>query len=184
MINNPQKYTVFATFSVEEVMPLLSVASLGRHRFCKDGQEWNVNLSSTRFIAFANSLRCVCCGIKGSIFKLESNNDSKPHLNLYAVLPDGEEILMTRDHIFPCCKGGKDCASNVQTMCQLCNFLKCRDEITLEDLRERRVIADRKTINDLLYKIQKQRDNLKRLAKQLGEIGKSNKERKHEHASD
>ena len=37
---------------------------------------------------------------------------------------NGEEILMTKDHILPRSKGGIDDISNYQTMCKLCNEAK------------------------------------------------------------
>lgn len=42
------------------------------------------------------------------------------HWNLYA-LKEGEEVLMTKDHIIPKSKGGRNHLSNYQPMCQKCN---------------------------------------------------------------
>ena len=50
--------------------------------------------------------------------------DKSYHLNLYAVDDNGDEILMTKDHIIPRSKGGIDDISNYQTMCRLCNEAK------------------------------------------------------------
>lgn len=50
--------------------------------------------------------------------------DVSYHLNLYAVDENGKEILMTKDHIIPKSKGGKDHISNYQTMCVRCNMTK------------------------------------------------------------
>lgn len=74
---------------------------------------------------FTKGLRCVCCGIEGQYFaKEKSGKDKSYHLNLYAVDDDGNEVLMTKDHIIPKSKGGKDHISNYQTMCEACNFAK------------------------------------------------------------
>ena len=50
--------------------------------------------------------------------------DKAYHLNLYAVDNNGDEILMTKDHILPHSKGGADDINNYQTMCKLCNEAK------------------------------------------------------------
>ena len=42
----------------------------------------------------------------------------------YAIDGNGKEVLMTKDHIFPHNKGGKNNISNYQTMCVKCNVAK------------------------------------------------------------
>lgn len=74
---------------------------------------------------FTKGLRCSCCGIEGKYFAKEKHlGDGHFHLNLYGVDKDGNEVLMTKDHIIPASKGGKDDISNYQTMCRRCNELK------------------------------------------------------------
>lgn len=74
---------------------------------------------------FTKGLKCVCCGIEGQYFaKEKGGKDGSYHLNLYAVDSDGNEVLMTKDHIIPKSKDGKDHISNYQTMCEVCNVAK------------------------------------------------------------
>lgn len=66
---------------------------------------------------------CVCCGRKGAYYALECNeklNPNRAHFNLYSE----DDVLMTKDHILPKSKGGKDCIDNMQTMCVICNKQK------------------------------------------------------------
>ena len=78
---------------------------------------------------FVKGYECVNCGLKGSFFALERNRDvihngTRYHLNLYAINEYGEEVLMTKDHILPKSKGGKNHLDNYQTMCINCNNKK------------------------------------------------------------
>ena len=76
---------------------------------------------------------CVSCGVEGSYFvkerhqsaKKKKYNDALPyHLNLYATTEDGEEVLMTKDHVIPYAKGGSNSVDNMVAMCTTCNFDK------------------------------------------------------------
>jgi hypothetical protein len=74
---------------------------------------------------FAKGTKCVCCGIEGKYFAKEKGRNAKSyHLNLYAIDKDGNEVLMTKDHIVPKSKGGHDHIDNYQTMCEVCNMAK------------------------------------------------------------
>jgi 5-methylcytosine-specific restriction endonuclease McrA len=88
-----------------------------------------IKTTSLRYKLFKQKgTRCVSCGLVGSFFALErdklASEDVGWHLNLYAVDKDGSEVLMTKDHIFPKSRGGKDTLENLQTMCTVCNFKK------------------------------------------------------------
>lgn len=98
--------------------------------FVVDGQ---VHKRSQRIeLFFEKGITCVECGIKGSVFWLESNvKKESPHLNLYAVKND-KFVLMTKDHIFPKSKGGENILENYQTMCQICNMKKSNKIITVK----------------------------------------------------
>lgn len=107
-----------------------------------------IMLISQRYFLFNHNHVCVRCGLEGLFFAKERSakrikvqvpgegrhniqfrplNDERAnwHLNLYALklLQDGSfrEVLMTKDHIIPRAKGGKDIMSNYQTMCSICN---------------------------------------------------------------
>lgn len=82
--------------------------------------------NSDRFQTFfTKGIKCSCCGIEGKYFVKEKNkNDAAYHLNLYAIKDNGEEVLMTKDHIIPKSKGGMDNIDNYQTMCIDCNMTK------------------------------------------------------------
>lgn len=82
--------------------------------------------NSFRYEVFRNSCVCSTCGLVGSLFVLErdlAQPNSNPHFNLYGI-SDNSLILMTKDHIVPKSKGGRDVLSNFQTMCQPCNAEK------------------------------------------------------------
>jgi len=88
-----------------------------------------VKLTSSRLRTFAiKGVTCVSCGIVGSFFfKEKKKSDCNYHLNLYAVDENGNEVLMTKDHILPKSLGGPNHIDNYQTMCTICNNAKGND---------------------------------------------------------
>lgn len=84
-----------------------------------------INMTSLKLQTFKeNGIRCRRCGCKGSYFAKEKYaGELHYHLNLYA-LKDGREVLMTKDHIIPVVKGGRDRLNNFQTLCIECNRKK------------------------------------------------------------
>jgi len=87
-----------------------------------------VNMGSQRYQTFKKSgTKCVKCGLEGKFFALEKatlQKTNKYHFNLYGIDKDGNEVMITKDHIIPKCKEGKDYIDNYQTMCLKCNELK------------------------------------------------------------
>lgn len=86
-----------------------------------------VKMSSQRYAVFQKSVTCTKCGISGSFFAIERADfpeNVRYHLNLYAKDKNGNEVLMTKDHIVPASKGGRSILSNYQTMCVRCNSKK------------------------------------------------------------
>ena len=92
---------------------------------------YKVNMYSTGYQMFARKgVECTSCKIIGEYLALEryTNRQGVPktlrcHFSLYAV-KDGQEILMTQDHIVPKCEGGPTRLENLQTMCTYCNNAK------------------------------------------------------------
>lgn len=95
---------------------------VGRHDF--EGN--NVKFLSLRLKTFATKgICCIDCGIKASFFAVERHmGNENYHINLYAVNNNGEEIMMTHDHVIARSLGGADNISNTQTMCTICNSKK------------------------------------------------------------
>lgn len=86
-----------------------------------------VNMTSQRYKLFKDKgIKCVHCGIQGAYFALERHHDkdTECHFNLYAVREDGEEVMLTRDHIVPKSKEGSNKMSNLQPLCEPCNQKK------------------------------------------------------------
>ena len=113
--------------SVHGVDELLKHVEL--HHTKKDQVEIDgdmIKIGSDRYKTFKfKGLVCVKCRLEGSFFGKEKNlNNTTWHMNLYGYNTNGEEILMTKDHILPICKGGKDVLDNYQPMCITCNFEK------------------------------------------------------------
>lgn len=105
---------------------------------------YNVKLSSQRIITFKKNPCCVICGLKGDTMVLEFGNkpEGAPHLNFYAQWKREDEssskrksILITKDHIIPKSKGGRNVLSNYQTMCTKCNSFKGNLDISIEEQR-------------------------------------------------
>ena len=73
-------------------------------------------LNSKRYRCFdVHGFDCCQCGMEGKFFAKEIHKSSKSYMmNLYGFDSDGDEVLMTVDHILPQSKGGKDNIENLQ----------------------------------------------------------------------
>lgn len=117
------------TFSIEEVEAMVKddvknnscrhCDKNNNHSIVVEG--YDVYTTSLRYKTFIEKgYKCVCCGRIGSYYALEKSHGSnlkRAHFNLYA----DDDVLMTKDHIWPKSKGGMDCIENMQTMCTICN---------------------------------------------------------------
>jgi hypothetical protein len=126
MTNESKKY------SIEEVFQMIGEEYLNRQTDENKNSSdievegFKVHPASLRYMTFyQKGTKCICCGKEGTYFQLDAdrngaNADTRRHFNLYA--EDG--TLMTKDHIIPKSKGGRDHVSNMQTMCTPCNKAK------------------------------------------------------------
>lgn len=140
-----------AVYPIEAVLPFVFTREV-RHRLVTAGydyssEQWKaagsrkypilvknrvrlvrIPMGSHRYELFATKgIRCVQCGVTGVFFALErglKNAPGKYHFNLYGFDAKGREVLITKDHVVPRAKGGKNTLSNYQTMCQVCNQRK------------------------------------------------------------
>lgn len=119
-------------YSIDEVFALIGEDVLNTPHYSK-GQKnsentiqvdgYDVYTHSLRYMTFyQKGCKCVACGKEGTHFTLDAGDgkDTRRHFNLRA--EDG--TLMTRDHILPKSKGGRDHICNMQTMCVDCNKAK------------------------------------------------------------
>jgi hypothetical protein len=111
--------------SIEEVLKHVEINSTKKDLAIIDGDP--IKLGSDRYKTFKfKGLKCVKCELQGAYFAKERSAGTTVtwHMNLYALDKNGEEVLMTKDHIFPKSLGGKDVLENYQPMCSICNTEK------------------------------------------------------------
>lgn len=113
-------------YSVDYV---LSIIASGVEYITLDGDI--IRLTSKKYKMFLEKgVECVSCDLVGMFFAKERdiidkrNIDQDYYLRLYGINGDGEEILITKDHIHPKSRGGPDIVENLQTMCIKCNHGK------------------------------------------------------------
>lgn len=119
-------YIHLKSFPAEEILRIVGIDE--RLPYVVGDTLYRVKMNSARLLCLKKSQVCVSCGRVGTIMSLDrfraKSKIPSAHFNLYCKLDDGRYILMTKDHIIPKSKGGKDHESNLQTMCQRCNGKK------------------------------------------------------------
>ena len=115
------------TVSPREYTPGEVLPFVGPDERVYDG--YRVRMDSLRYHVFKQGRTCPTCGIEGTVFLLQRNDgdtDQPPdraHFNLYARVGD-DLVLMTKDHVVPKSRGGKDRLGNLVAMCEVCNSKK------------------------------------------------------------
>lgn len=68
-------------------------------------------------------ITCWCCGARADRWVADKGRKHQGAfvLNLWGSKQDGRLVMMTRDHIIPKSKGGKDVIANLRPGCESCN---------------------------------------------------------------
>ncbi len=114
-------------YAVVDVLSKLVPASYPQYKRYVNFDGDLVDMSNAKYWLFVQKgITCVACGIAGKYF-VKGRIEFQPQqrtLTLYAVDENGKEVLMTKDHIIPRSRGGKNSLENYQVMCCLCNRAK------------------------------------------------------------
>ena len=121
-----------ASYPAQEI---LERTGSGKAAFTVDGKSYQVRMDSDRYKLFRQNRHCAACGLEGTHMVLDlPYGHNQPHFNLYG-LEDGQLVLMTKDHIVPRTKGGRDEMANYQTYCHACNQIKGCDDLDNNQVR-------------------------------------------------
>jgi 5-methylcytosine-specific restriction endonuclease McrA len=113
--------------TLEEVLPHIKMAERKseerKTRINLLGE--SVKISSLRLLTFKESQKCYKCGLEGKFFAIEKTHcQDVYHINFYGYTKEGKEVMLTKDHIIPRSKGGRNHLDNLKTMCSPCNVEK------------------------------------------------------------
>lgn len=134
-----KKIITLITYPVDQIL-LKTGENYAERPFNVNGNVYWVGMGSHRYLCFRQSgTKCVCCGLQGTIMALQrfvQDPPHKAHFNLYGPNESGHMIMLTKDHITPKSKSGKNRPENYQTLCYTCNKTKGAKKITIEQLKE------------------------------------------------
>jgi len=132
-----------------------------------------VKANSDRYILFKEKgLKCAHCNFVATYAKLMIVNETRAHFNFYGLDDDGQEVMLTKDHIIPKSFSNSnnslssfiDTQSNYQPMCKKCNQKK-KDELDFDLCSDPNgVIPDRFKCNEyevVSYTIPRKQSSLK-----------------------
>jgi len=116
-------------------------------------------MNSNCYLMFAiKGLTCVKCGVTADHFKkVWGNPNDNPHFTPFGVDEEGNEFMMTRDHIIPKTVWKDNSVENSQPMCSACNEEKDANyDDKLKELAEQKYQKPIEKINiddllDILY---------------------------------
>jgi len=121
------------TYSIDEVINYLSLHKIfsakSASRSNKKFHNMKVYAEYSAYqlwMKYIDNLACVNCQRKANFFKLHKHQEIKDvyFFQLYCLDQNMSAILMTKDHIIPKSKGGKNNIDNYQLFCRICNKAK------------------------------------------------------------
>lgn len=97
------------------------------------GSVYEVYVTSLRLRTFAiKGTKCYICGAQATHFSIDRQRPKPvlelPHMNLWGVKEDGNELLFTHDHVLSRGLGGVDRIENAEPCCSTCNLEKSKTE--------------------------------------------------------
>lgn len=119
--------TTLALYQSQYILPMLGFGKPKLKLQLPDGTTHTIKASGLRLECLRLNQQCVWCGVRGNVWLLQQTKQDNPHLNLFHISQKSNNpqlILMTRDHIQPLARGGKDEIDNLATMCSHCNQAK------------------------------------------------------------
>jgi len=153
-------------YPLSDVLPFIVCGPVesNKKRPIREYGSKQVKMDSLRYQTFLKGTKCVACNLEGQYFALEQHNYLSPnqsstrwHLNLYGVNSDGDEVLLTKDHIRPRSLGGGNALDNLQTMCYPCNHNKGNGKQQPDQKKLRRIRFLTKKVGRQLHRCRKQR---------------------------